>query len=78
MVSVHYSAGAYLVIVTYHFLCHDSQEVSKGDFPCAILVHVTYHLFDLLLLGLKPQGSHRHLGRSVRGEWRVKHTWEHR
>lgn len=45
----------------YHLLCHDCQEISEGDLPCAIPVHFPYHLFDLLLLRFKAQSSHRNL-----------------
>lgn len=46
---------------SYHFLCHDSQEISKRDFPRSILVHFTNHLFNLLLLWFKAQSSHCNL-----------------
>lgn len=45
----------------YHFLCHDGEEVSEGDLSCAILIHFTNHLLDLLLLGFKPKSSHGNL-----------------
>lgn len=50
-----------------HFLRHDNMEVCEGDFPCAILVHFTNHLFNLLLLRFKPQSSHRNLEQSEEG-----------
>lgn len=51
----------------YHFLCHDSEEIGKGDFSRAIFVHFTDHLFDLFLLGFEAQSSHGDLGRQQKG-----------
>lgn len=50
-----------------HFLCHDDKEVREGDFPCAILVYFTNHLFNLLLLRFEPQSSHCNLEQSEEG-----------
>lgn len=55
-----------LDIDIYHLLCHDSEEVREGDFPCAILIHLTNHLLDLLLLRFKPQSSHCNLAQCER------------
>lgn len=54
----------------YHFLSHDGKEVSEGNFPSSIFVHFTYHLFDLLLLRFKAQGSHCDLGQCETGQGR--------
>ena len=54
-------SGIFHDIDKYHFLCHDKEEVSEGDFPCAVLIHVTNHLLDLLFLWFKPQSSHCNL-----------------
>lgn len=45
----------------YHFLCHDTEEIGKGDFSRSIFVHFVNHLFDLLLLRFEAQSSHCNL-----------------
>lgn len=50
----------------YHFLCHDSKEVSERDLPGAIFIHFTNHLLNLLFLWFKPQSSHRHLDQMIK------------
>jgi hypothetical protein len=41
--------------------CHHLQELREVDRTGPVLVDVADHLLDLFLLGLEPQGAHRHL-----------------
>ena len=67
--NIHNSSRNTTQIYIYHLLRHDTQEVSEGDLPCSIFIHLTNHLLDLLFLGFKAQSSHGNLA-----EWTAQRS----
>ena len=47
-----------IVLGSYHFRCHHLQEFREVDGAGPIFIDVRNHLFDFLLLGLEPKGTH--------------------